>query len=313
MTGRQTAEYIKAGLSEQIASVLNEPAGNLSLLVISRSEAADGTTVISVSDAKNNQRAVVLCSPPGFPDMVDRAMVMADKAKQALGPRLGDHVLDPLLRGRLEGDSYAVLPYCRPLSNSPVVSRVQNFKLRPTLFDWLYEALRKTLSPAPTSAIAERFEQRLRHLASMTAVNQDLRSAANDALERLQSGAWKPRHVLAHGDCWRGNVLIRPAAAFSERRPWASRFVLIDWPGADVDGYAMFDLVRMAQSMRLTSRQLLDELNRHCDALQCETRDASSYLLAGLGNLGMTLECFPVEQFARMAAACHSTLQLALG
>ena len=309
MTGRHTAEQITKALSGEIAEVVGVRSGDLSLSLLSLSEAADGTTVVAVADAQGQMRAVVLCSPNNSPDMVERAMVMAEKAKSLLGPQLGARVLDPLLRGRLDGSSYAVLPYCSPLSNSAVLSRVQNFTLRPTIFDWLFQSAKMTRSASPSAPIAARFEERLLHLASMQALSTDLRGAARMAVERIHSGQWKPHHVLMHGDCWRGNVLIKPSASFKERTPWAERFVLIDWPGAEIDGYAIFDVVRMAQSMRIAFKQLREELRRHCEALECDRTDATSYLLAALGNLGMSLECFPMEQFARMAESCHATLK----
>lgn len=309
MTGRHTAEQVTRALSEQIAEVTGVRSSELSLSILSLSEAADGTTVVSVADAQGRKRAVVLCSPSNSPDMVDRAMIMANKAKGLLGPQLGSRILDPLLRGRIDGASYAVLNYCKPLSNNAVLSRLQNSRLRPTVFDWLFQCAKESRSAAPSSSISMRFEERLLHLASMPALSNDLRHAAREAVERIHSGRWKPLHVLMHGDCWRGNVLIQPADAFNQRTPWAERFVLIDWPGAEIDGYAIFDIVRMAQSMRISFRQLADELNRHCKALECERSDATSHLLAALGNLGMSLEHFPVEQFARMAEACHATLK----
>jgi hypothetical protein len=312
MTGRQTAEQVKTELSETIASVLGDPAGELRLSIISLSEAVDGTTVVLVTDAKGNKRAVVLCSPANSPDMVDRAMVMAERAKTTLGFQLGARILDPLFRGKLGNESYAILPYCRPLSASPLLSRVQNFKLRPTLFDWLYQSAQKTRSASPSEDISRRFESRLEHLASMNVLSTAVRNAALLGIQRIRDGKWIPRHVLMHGDCWRGNVLIRPLASSDERQSWAERFVVIDWPGAEINGYALFDVVRMAQSMRVTFRQLRDEVDRHCDLLACERADAPSYLLAALGNLGMSLECFPVEQFAKMTEACHTTLKLCL-
>ena len=310
MTGRHTAEQITRALSEQIAEAIGIRSGDLRLSLLSLSEASDGTTVVSVTDAQGGKRAVVLCSPGNSPDMVDRAMVMAEKAKTLLGPQLGARILDPLLRGRLNGASYAVLPYCRPLSTSAFLSRVQNFKLRPAVFDWLFHSVKQSRSASPSASITARFEERLLHLASLQALSAEVRDAARVAVERLRSGQWKPYHVLMHGDCWRGNVLIRPAASFDQRTPWAERFVVIDWPGAEIYGYAIFDVVRMAQSMRITCRQLGDELNRHCDALQCDRTDAMAYLLAALGNLGMSLECFPMEQFIKMAEACHATLRM---
>jgi hypothetical protein len=66
-----------------------------------------------------------------------------------------------------------------------------------------------------------------------------------------------PNYVLMHGDFWKGNILIAPKADFpAAGTRWNERFVIIDWPGSITQGYAMFDLIRLAQSFRLSSNAL---------------------------------------------------------
>lgn len=92
----------------------------------------------------------------------------------------------------------------------------------------------------------------------------------------------------------------------------SDRFVIIDWAGSEIYGYAMYDLVGLAQSMRLNARNLRREVVRHCRLLRCEPADATSYLVAALGHIAMNLERFPIDRYAHMAESCFATLDHAL-
>ena len=79
-----------------------------------------------------------------------------------------------------------------------------------------------------------------------------------------------------------------------------------------MEGYALYDLVRLAQSMRTGRRFLRTELERHCRVLQCEPADAQSYLITALGHIAMHLEYLPMERYLRLAKSCFTTLDEAL-
>ena len=84
--------------------------------------------------------------------------------------------------------------------------------------------------------------------------------------------------------------------------------MVIDWPGAQARGHALFDLVRLAQSMSLSPAGLRAEVDRHCALLGCDRVDAMSYLLAGVGHMAASLEHFPMETFLHMVRECHARL-----
>jgi hypothetical protein len=261
-------------------------------------EVADDPMKLLVQDQSGQPAGVLLCSAPVAPELVAGNMERSRRAKQLLGADLGRSILDPLLEGRAFGLSYALLPYCRPLSDSRVLRRLQRLVLGPALFDWLRRATEATISTGATGDDPE-IVVVLERLAGMPEVTERARSAASRALERLRSGAWKPRRVLMHGDFNLGNILIAPRARAVG--PWWSRFVVIDWPGSRTDGFAFFDLVRMVQSARPTRQRQRAEVAEHCRLLGCEPADARSYLAAALGHLGGDLEYFPIERYAEMA------------
>jgi hypothetical protein len=296
-------------LAERIAPALGEPPAALRLTphggVVPRPDAA---LVYRVERVDGHPMAALLCAPPAAPQMVQRAMQQARMAKGLIGPQLGRHVIDPLAEGHVENVSYALLPYCVGLARGGIAWRVQRVRLRPALFEWLYQLCVATARPVDEGLAERHFAAPLAALASLPDIDETVRGAARRAWRRLGNGQWKPRTVLMHGDLWKGNVLLRAPERLSERWRWGERFVVIDWPGAQARGHGLFDLVRLAQSMGLRRAALRAEVDRHCATLGCDRADAMSHLLAGLGQMAASLEHFPLESFLRMVRDCHACL-----
>ena len=307
---RPTLSDLRQWLNDPLTASLGDRFGKLDISLLSQAKSiADGTTVLLLRDAAGQSRAVVLCSAPASPGLVQRAMARAHQAKVILGPSIGAHVLDPLVEGSARGLTYAVLPYCYKLSDSRPVWWIQRALLRRPVLEWLRRLTECTVQGVKEFEIGPRFAEPLRQIVSLDSVSKRVRCAAERAIERLRSGTWTPQYVLMHGDFEKGNLLIHPANKEYEKRGWRERFVVIDWPGSVIQGYAIFDLVRLSQSMRLNAQSLRNEVDRHCHLLRCERADAASYLLAALGHIAMNLEHFPMDRYARMADACLATLE----
>ena len=301
---------LKRWLDDRLAASLGERFGKLDISLLSQANSvADGTTVLLLRDAMGQSRAVVLCAAPASPELVQRAVHRARQAKMILGPSLGAHILDPLMEGSVQGLSYAVMPYCNSLSNFRPVWWIQRALLRPSILEWLLRVTECTVHDVEPADIERSFAAPLRVVAELNLLNGRLRAAAERAAERLHGGEWSPKFVLMHGDFWKGNILIRPKDHAGEKQQWRDRFIIIDWPGSAIRGYAIFDLIRMSQSMRLNTRNLRREIAGHCQLLKCKVTDSMSYLLAGLGHVAMSLEHFPVDAYARMADSCFATLK----
>lgn len=98
------------------------------------------------------------------------------------------------------------------------------------------------------------------------------------------------------------------APLLGEADRWEDRLVLIDWAGARVDGYPMFDLVRALRSFHYSGRDAREQLLLHCDVLGCEPADISSHLCAALAFHYAHLEEWPLPRFLRMSEACLDTI-----
>jgi hypothetical protein len=295
------------GLTEwsgELAGPLTELFGgppHISLLCPPK-DVADDSVKLLVSDPRGRSRGVVLCSTLIDPEMVARSVQHARSARCALGEALKGSILEPLLEGRHRGLSYAVLPYCDSLGTSRVANKIQRLAIAPALFRWLRRSAEATMSAPAAEGVDREIAAALESLEGTQALPPRVRSAAETALERLNSGVWVPRRVLMHGDFWLGNVLFHSKRSREGRgKPWWDRFVVIDWGGSRLDGFPFWDLFRIAQSVGASDRRLAAEAAAQAGLLGCEPRDARSYLAAALGDLGLHLNHFPFENYARLA------------
>jgi hypothetical protein len=273
---------------------------------------ADSAAKVVIRDGGGKPAAILLCSSSLAPDQVSRALAMAARARQLLGSGAGKAILDPLVRGQVEGLSYAVFPWCWPLSSHRLGWPLQRRRLRPRLLDWLRQKLRVTMcDPAPAEVEAS-FLAPLGHIARSTDLAAEVRAAAEFAARRLHDGLWRPRLILVHNDLWKGNILLRRPESFLgwRRKP---PFVVIDWAGAREKGPPFYDLVRLADSLRLARGALARQVRWYCAALGCERVDAKGYLLAGLGELGMFPGHFPRARYVGLVHRCCQGLFPALG
>lgn len=272
----------------------------------------DDATKLVVSDAESREVAVVLVSSPVDPGIVDRGMRIAEQAKRVLGQQLGRAILEPLGEGVFCGLSYAILPFLPPMREGRIRRRFWRVVLRRNLLDWLAGVAVATSASVPDADIVDAFETPLAHVARLDGMNPSLKIAADRALQRLESAAWKPRFVLMHGDMWEGNILLAPRSRVDDDPQRGGRFVVIDWPGATLRGYAMYDLLRLAQSVGLSRAGLRHEVLRHCEILESEAVDAMGYLAAGIGYLGLNLGYFAPDRYLETSLTCCIDLSRAL-
>jgi aminoglycoside phosphotransferase (APT) family kinase protein len=119
--------------------------------------------------------------------------------------------------------------------------------------------------------------------------------------------------VAMHGDLHAGNLLIDQRDATGRgAQPWAERFVAIDFCGARASGLPLFDLIRIAESLRTPHALLAQELAAHCALLGGTLDDAPLHAAASLADLGVNLECFPVERYRELADRVLGRLDEAL-
>jgi hypothetical protein len=277
-------------------------------------EAPDSMAKIIVRDTADRPVACVLCSHPLAPKAAARSMARAREARTAMGPDLGQVILEPLDEGEIDGLSFAILPFRMPLDQSRLTSFVFRSLASPSIFSWLRRVTDATIREPTADQVQLDFIDPLRELSAHHDVPASLRAAADSALGRLEGGQWRPRQVLMHGDLWEGNILIdhAPGARLNGSAGPGKKsglgFVVIDWETLKVRGYAIYDLIRAAESFRISSVKLAAEIASHCRVLECDRKDARSYLVAALGHQFLTREHMPIALYQQMVSSCLDTL-----
>jgi len=300
LTALELADALAGPVGEALASIAR--VGSIEPLGPDK-PVADQTYKYLVVSSEGKHLAVVLCSPRVSPGLIARGNRRAAEAKRALGPELGAVVLDPLGEGRVDGLSYVVLPYCEPLGEKRLAGWLQRRRVRPRVLDWLLGLTRQTMRDVSEADRHGRFIRPLGRLASAVDACDDVRRAAEWGLKSLEKGGWTPRYVLMHNDLWKGNILLDRGGGI----------VVIDWPGSLMDGYGVYDLLRLADSFGLGDRALGEQVRAHCRVLGCDPRDAVSHLAAGLGHMMDHLDHFPMHRFLPLAEKCVRRITSVVG
>jgi len=269
-------------------------------LLVPPKKVKDDPSKVLVRDKYGQRRAVLLISPKSFPNTVAEGMQLTLDAKRSLGSPLGEVVMTPLAQGRREGRTFAILPYQEPLQSGRFAWFKQRRAITPPLMQWLLESTRHTARLPSPLEFQTNFLTPLTHLQNLKGVSSRLKRSAENCLERHEQGQWKPRLVLMHNDLWKDNILLK-----NNRYG----FVIIDWPGSRVNGYGIYDVIRLAQSLSLSKTHFSLAIRTHCEALSCDSRDASSHLISGLAELSTRLGAFPLDQFVALAEGCLDSLE----
>jgi hypothetical protein len=259
---------------------------------------ADGAAILLA--AEGAARRVVQLSPPAFPDVVAEACDRTAAFAHSVGPALAHAMVRPIEQGIVEQRSYAVLPFHQALSDSRLMWLWQRGRIGPALLDWL-----AMLAGLGHRGAGEDYAANLAALVAMPGIGEELHEAAVAAIAQLAADEAIAVHVPMHGDLWRGNIL---KAADDSAWP----FALIDWRGSRVDGYPVYDLVRLADSLHIRPRRLGIELRRHAAALGCTADTTEVHLLAALGHYARHLGEMPVSAFDAMARTCLALHRRAL-
>ncbi|MGE0708212.1 MAG: hypothetical protein AB7N76_01105 [Planctomycetota bacterium] len=304
---------LEAALRPHLAPAL-APVGGFERLAPSgfaRTPTPDAPVLLLALGRGGRPRAVVRCSAPTG-ELVERELLRSLHAKVRLGPELGEVVLEPLVSLRLAGRAHAVLPLCRPTPRAGLAGLRARLRLRRPLLQWLRAATARTVRAPSEPERARDLRAPLEWLARADGAPRARRAAARAALGRLEGGAWRPRLALCHGDLWLGNVLRWPRAQWWRARPARRPFALIDWAGSPGQGAPGYDLLCLAESLRLTPRRLGAELRALRGLLACTPLDLRGYLLVALGALGLARDHYDPSRAAAHAARLEARLDAAL-
>ncbi len=271
---------------EQVAKVVYGDAAAVSLTLL-RNDAAvqDGASIFILDDW-----LIIHVAPAKFPDAVERNAVAIRKMRSRLG-YAGRVLPEVVAEGTLEGRPILATRRYRQLPSGRIGRQLAALRVRNHVIGWTLE-LAKLAEPRTDEASAT--------------FSTCLDALANYPLERdlLQIRSALPlsvaRHVPMHGDLWSGNVLLA-----------GDGIRIVDWAGAQVKGFGVYDLLRAASSFNVPRRLLRRELLRHAEVLG-GTDALRLHLLAALGHLASDLGEFPPERYIELANASWRLLDRAI-
>jgi len=236
---------------------------------------------------------VLVVSSPASPLLVKRAVDRQRSVKSCLTGHASDPIEAPVLEGYLGSQSYAAWRRRKTISKNRVVAKMQKVALTPRVYRWLCDVAVQTLQPADPVRLAN---NALR-LCQIDRIPSEIKIMAKDAAEAFIDGRTPAIQIAQHGDLWIGNILRSGRG-----------FVIIDWPGARVDGSPFFDLVKLALSVGASRSAIRSEIVRISNVLGCAPIAATAYVLSGLGALHSELECFPEASFIQLCVQKVSLL-----
>jgi len=278
----------KLGMAEEDGQVVLE-------LLREKSSVADGTALFLVQ-----KKFILHLSPTSFPDVAAAEVRAMQAARERLGEKLGSVILDVTLSGEVDGRSFMALPLCRPMSNNKLILAWQLRAARPLALRWLRGVV--DLAESPSTKAVDKFLAALQHLVAMDALPGYIRSAAEDSIAKISRGEVIPQFVPMHGDFCLWNILSSKDAPL----------VVIDWRGSLMEGYAVYDLIRLAGSLKLAPALLRAELSYHAKSLRVSEQDTRIFFLAALGHFSANLGQLPVDRFRKLAIETFSLIAAAL-
>ena len=304
-SNNSSVQYVLQGIKDQLKDLLDQRDGQGKIEFLDNTKpVADDSVKFQLRNHKGHIFAVGICSSAMSPELVARGIAIAEEIRYTLKPELTKVILEPLRTGEFNGLTYHVLPYYEPLSEKRLARFQQRRFLKSRVFDWLQQVTKDSMQQPDESEIQSDFLMPLEQIRENRRLSKEIRESASFAVKRLESKQWYPRYVLAHNDFWGGNLLLQ-----TDQQDNGFKFIVIDWPGAIIKGHAIYDLIRMSMSLKLSTKRLMQELQQHCDILDCVLVDSRSYLLASLGYLGMNLDHFPVENYIRLTESCYQYMQ----
>ena len=280
--------FIECGLSQDLSVIRTE------------SSVADGTSIYAVG--RGSKRAILLVSPAKFPEVVSQDQAKAAAMRNYLGEELGSVILNPLAQGHILNRSYALMPFRRTYSDNRLFWALQKHQMKRQVIEWLQAVNGRYSVIADSASNREQFIRPLQYLKTMPAADRNIRVAASTALDRLLKQKFQPYFVPMHNDLWKGNFLQRTRG--DGRSKASYRFFIVDWRGSRINGFPIYDLVRVSLSYKLTPSELNAAIIRATAALECDPVDALSYVTVALGEIALRMDQFPLNQFLQLARDC---------
>lgn len=259
----------------------------------------DTTQKIIISIGKSAlPTAFVLISAKKTPGAIKSGYEKVSELAKRVGPALAKNLLMPLEVAETNGLTYSISRYHKPLNTNLLIKKLDNWRIGRPLINWVIAVAKATKTAANRQEIETSFMQPLLALSKADGLKPAYKKIALEALDAVNNGSWQPSFICAHNDLWCGNVL-------SSKQ---HKFVLIDWDGVLLNGYAFYDLVRVAGSFGFKKTRFNHVFKQYCNAMQCNEIQAKYYLISAFAFLHSDLGGWQLERFITLLESCMDYL-----
>ncbi len=261
---------------------------------------SDTTQKFLICTGKNTRpKAFVLISAKNTPVAIKSGYEKLCGLAERIGPELAKNLLMPLAVAESNGLTYSISRYHPPLSNKFLVKELDFWKVRRPIINWVIGIARATKTIANKQEIEQHFMQPLLALSQAESIKSRHQKIILEAVEAIKNERWQPSFVCAHNDLWWGNVLTSKQ----------HQFVLVDWDGVLLKGFAFYDLVRAASSFELKKTAFKKALQQYCSIMECNELQAKYYLISAIAYLHSDLGGWQYERFITLLEYCMDYLQ----
>jgi len=275
----------------------NSCVGSYQLLMPQKSVVDDTTKVLILNENKE-AIAVLICAYIKFGDLPKKAVLNSSEIKLKLNGEVSDVVISPLCYGEKAGVYYSLWQYYSPFSSNKAIKYIQKNKLKSQIFSWLLSASEQSKVKASEEEVREKFIKPLELLYENNSIRAEIKHEIGGQIKKIKNKKWQPFFCIEHNDFWLGNILINKKNSYG--------ISVIDWAGANSKGFAIYDLIRISLSMKVSNAFFLNQLSLICEVLECDIENSKGYLLSSFANLAMNLGDFPEERFVCLLdASCE--------
>ena len=235
----------------------------------------DGSAIFKLATNHNTQFIVHLGASSDEGQVVSHVKNCWEMEKNA-SASASSHILMPLVHGVLNDRFFCITPLKQSLHESSYFKFSKRW-VRPKIMRWIAQLAGEMKINTSERGVRDRTSDLLTNLASLPKVRRDVAIHIDNAIKALDDRSWHPTLTIDHNDLWCGNFLYEDLLM--------QHFFVIDWGGANLQGYGVHDVICCGQSFGLSKRAIQDCIHYYCQATNIELKHSRFQYLSSLAHL----------------------------
>ncbi len=266
-----------------------------------KEQVKDSTSIFKINGREPRDDSILTLSNNHFPESVYEAIEKVEMITSIVGPRLSNNILRPSSTGIFRNRSYAFWPIKKIISNNKINRKIQIQSVHSQVFQWFCDM--SSISRLAINSdvnLSRQYIDPLIFLVDKKYIPKSIKTIANVTLRALDTNNFVPVSVAQHGDLWHGNILLEKTWPYSLCSPVP--FFIIDWGGANVQGYPYVDQLRYLKSIDKGDRAVAKHLSIYSKCCSLSECDIVNYTCAYAGHLGMNRGEFPIDRYLALVS-----------